>query len=347
MGAGGDRGELGATGEVSAVPGVRIVGRTAPGTMGIRLAWSGSSVTARFMGTQVSAQLNDGSNGNSFEVVIDGAMPKKVFTTAGQATLALASGLPSGMHELLLWRDTEANVGPTELIGLTGFGTGGALLAPSPAPDRRIELVGDSFSCGAGIEGTASCAGPSSRIENHYLSYGAIAARGDGADLVTIAWSGIGVWRNFGATAPSPNTVMPARYDYAIPTNPTTTWDFSKYQPHVVIMNLTNNDFSMGDPGQPYIDAYLALTKHIRSKYPNAAFIHIIEWKTGSTTDETAQTAINRMVATLKAGGDAKHSVFDMRPYANLKQCGGHPDIAASQAMGDALAADLRTVMSW
>lgn len=346
-GAPGNSGGNGGGGGSTDTPGVRIVGRTAAGAMGPRFEWSGSSVAARFMGTQVSAQINDGNNGNSFEVVIDGAMPRKVFTTAGQTILALATGLTNGVHDLLLWRDTEASGGPTEFIGLTNFGVGGALLTPPPAPDRRIEIVGDSFSCGAGIEGTAGCAGPSNRIENHYLSYGAIAARSVGADLVTIAWSGIGVWRNFGATAPTPNTVIPARYDYAIPTDTTTTWDFSKYQPHVVIMNLTNNDFSTGDPGQPYIDAYLKLTTHIRSKYPNARFIHVIEWKTGSTTDQTAQTAINAMVATLMAGGDAKHDVFDMRPYANTKQCGGHPDIAASQAMGDALAAELRKVLAW
>jgi hypothetical protein len=207
--------------------------------------------------------------------------------------------------------------------------------------------VGDSFSCGAGIEGLPGCAGPASRIENHYISYGPIAARSVGADLVTIAWSGIGVWRNFGATAPTPTTVIPARYDYAIPTDTTTLWDFSKFQPHVVIMNLNNNDFSRGDPGQPYIDAYLKLTAHIRSKYPAAQFIHVIEWETGNTTDQSAQNAVNAMVATLKASGDTKHEVFDMRPYANLKQCGGHPDIAAAQAMGNAMAAELRKVLAW
>jgi hypothetical protein len=35
-----------------------------------------------------------------------------------------------------------------------------------------------------------------------------------------------------------------------------------------------------------------------------------------------------------------------MRPYANRKAC-DHPDMAASQAMGDALAAELRKVLTW
>jgi hypothetical protein len=353
-GAIGAGGSTGAGGSISAggspggsgVPAARIVGRTAPGTMGgTRFEWSGSNVSARFMGTQVSVELNDGSNGNSFEVVVDGGTPKQMFTVAGQTIYSLATGLTSGMHDVLLWRDSEAMFGPTEFIAFTGFGAGGALLPPAPPPGRSIEIVGDSFSCGAGILSATNC-GSSIKIENHYLSYGAIAAREVTADLVTIAWSGIGVWRNYGTATPTPNTVMPARYNYAIPTTQTA-WDFSKYQPDVVIMNLNNNDFSVGDPGQPYIDAYLKLTRHIRSNYPNATFIHVIEWKTGSTTDQSAATTVNAMVATLKAGGDPKHNVFDMRPYANTKQCGGHPDMAASQAMGDALAANLRTVMGW
>lgn len=344
-GGGGATGAGGSAGSTDA-PGVRIVGRTAPGMAGgTRLEWSGSSIAARFMGTQVSVQLDDGSNGNSFEVVIDGGAPKQMFTAAGQTTYSLATGLMSGVHDVLLWRDSEASFGPTTFIAFSGFGTGGALLPPAPAPGRRIELVGDSFSCGAGILGTSNCGSPI-KIENHYLSYGAIAAREVSADLVTIAWSGIGVYRNYGTTTPTPTTVMPARYDYAIPTDGTA-WDFSKYQPDVVIMNLNNNDFSTGNPGQPYIDAYTKLTTHIRSKYPDATFIHVIEWKTGSTTDQSAATTIAQIVATLKAGGDMKHAVFDMRPYANTKQCGGHPDVAASQAMGDALAAELRTELGW
>ncbi len=273
------------------------------------------------------------------------ARPSRIFTAAGQTTYVLATGLSNGPHDVLLWRDSEASYGPTEFIAFSDFGPGGSLLPPPAAPNRSIELVGDSFSCGAGILSATACS-PPIKIENHYLSYGAIAARAVRADLVTIAWSAIGVYRNFGSTTPTPTTVMPARYDWAIPTDKTA-WDFSKLQPDVVVMNLNNNDFSTGDPGQPYVDAYLKLARHIRANYPNATFIHVVEWKTGSTTDQSAANVVSQMVATLKAGGDLKHSVFDMRPYANTKQCGGHPDMAAAQAMGNALATELRSVMGW
>lgn len=342
-GAGGMGGDVSAPG----VPGLRIVGRTVATATGVRFEWSGSSVAARFMGTQVSVQLNDGSNGNAFEVVIDGGTPKKIFTASGQTTLPLATGLPAGTHDLLLWRDTEASDGPTEVIGLTNFGAGGALLPPAPAPAHRVEIVGDSFSCGASMEAAPPACGSAIKSENHYLSYGAIAARSLGADLVTIAWSGIGVYRNYGTTKPTPTTVMPARYDYAIPTDTSTLWDFSKYQPQAVVMNLNNNDFSVGDPGQPYVDAYLALYKHIRSKYPDAYIFHLIQWSSVDATITDAVTTINNIVSTLKTGGDTKTEAFDLRKYSNTKQCGGHPDMAASQAMGDALAGEMKKVLGW
>jgi Carbohydrate esterase 2 N-terminal/GDSL-like Lipase/Acylhydrolase family len=338
---------VGGSGGAPGTPGVRIVGRTVATATGTSFEWSGSSVSARFTGTQVSVQLDDGKNGNAFAVVIDGGAPNKIFTVAGQTTYQVATGLANGAHDLLFWRDTEASYGASVFIGLTDFGTGGALLPPAPAPQHSIEIVGDSFSCGAGMEAAPPACPSGIKIENHYLSYGAIAARSVGADLVTIAWSGIGVWRNFGATKPTPTTVMPARYDYAIPTDTSTTWDFSKHQPDAVVMNLNNNDFSVGDPGQPYIDAYLAFYKHIRSKYPNAYVFHIIQWNSADPTVTDAVTTINGIVATIQAGGDTKTEAFDLRKYSNTKQCGGHPDMAASQAMGDALAAELHRVLSW
>lgn len=340
--AGGGGGASGSAG----IPGVRIVGRTAPGKVGTRFEWSGSSVSARFTGTQVSAQLDDGSNGNSFEVVIDGGMPRKIFTVKGQTAYPLATGLTNGPHDLVLWRDTEASDGATEFIGLSDFGAAGALLPPAPAPAHRLEIIGDSFSCGAGMEAAPPACPSAIKIENHYLSYGAIAARALGADLVTIAWSGIGVWRNYGTTKPTPTTVMPARYDYAIPTD-STAWDFSKYQPQAVVMNLNNNDFSTGDPGQPYIDAYMALYQRVRKNYPNAYIFHIIQWSSADLTVTDAVTTINAIVATIKAGGDTKTEAFDIRKYSNIKQCGGHPDMAAAQAMGNALAAELGKVLGW
>jgi len=112
--------------------------------------------------------LNDGGNQNRFTVVVDGGAPKTVTSPAGQASLQLATGLANGPHNLVIWRNTEASIGVTQFTGLSNLGTGGALLAPNAAPDRRIEMIGDSLTVGAGVEGNAACPGGIDAFTNNY-----------------------------------------------------------------------------------------------------------------------------------------------------------------------------------
>ncbi len=281
--------------------------------------------------------LNDGSNKNRFTVVIDNGTPKTV-TTSTATSLTLATGLTDGTHGLVIWRNTEASPGGiTEFRGLSGFSSGGALLAPAAAPDRRIEVIGDSISAGAGVEGTSTTCSPNiDAFTNNYLAYGSVAARSVKADVVTIAYSGIGVYRSYTASDPT----MPDRYDYANPSDKSA-WDFTQYQPHVVVINLGTNDFSNGNPGQPYIDAYVNFVKHVRSKYASANFI-LIDMYGGERA-----TAINSVVSTLKSGGESKVEMLSFNSVQNSLACNQHPNTSGQNAMGGVLATRLKSLMSW
>jgi lysophospholipase L1-like esterase len=221
---------------------------------------------------------------------------------------------------------------------LSNFGTGGALLSPSAAPDRRIEVVGDSLSAGAGVESSSTTCNPSiDAFTNNYLAYGSVAARTVNADLVTIAWSGIGVYRNYSAGSPT----MPQRYDYAVP-NDNSAWDFSKYQPQVTVINLGTNDFGSGNPGQPYVDAYVAFVKHIRTKYSTTKFV-LIDMYGGDRL-----IAINSVVSALKGGGESQVESLSFSSVPNNNTaCNGHPNTAAQKAMGAILATRLKSLMNW
>jgi len=337
---GGGAGSAGTGGSTTGTPGVRIVGRTVAGANGsARFSWPGVNIHARFTGTQVSMDLNDGSNRNRFTVVIDGGAPNTVTTAPGQASLSLATGLTNGMHNLVIWRNTEAPSGVSEFVGLSSFGAGGALLAPAAAPDRRIEVIGDSLSAGAGVEGTATACSPNiDAFTNNYQAYGSVAARAVSADGGTIAWSGIGVYRNYSPGSPT----MPARYGVAAPSD-AELWDFTKYQPHVVVINLGTNDFGNNmNPGQPYVDAYVAFAKTVRSKYANANMI-LIDMYGGERV-----TAINSVITALRADGETKAEMLSFSAVPNNNTgCNSHPNTVAQQAMGNLLAARLRTLMSW
>lgn len=317
-------------------PGVRVVGRydTVDGG-GTRIEWPGVSLHARFTGTSVGVDLDD-TGGDEMAIFVDGTQQPNLVATAGRKTYALAAGLGAGAHELLAWRRTEPIVGRSEFFGLV-LDDGGALLSP-PAPlARRIEIIGDSITSGYGNEGSPGCHF-SSTTENNYLAYGSVAARLVGAELSTVAWSGLGMYRNYNDVDASAKP-LPYYYDDAIPTLGTK-WDFSRFTPDVVVINLGTNDSSThGDPGQPFIDAYVAFVNRVRAKYPNA-FIVCIDANATVTSD------IASVVATIKAGGDAKIESFAMTGQ-NGQGCDGHPNVASDQTMGESLATELKRVMGW
>jgi lysophospholipase L1-like esterase len=342
-GVGGLSGSGGAGGGDAGTPAVRVVGRTAmgPATGSFQYAWPGVNIHASFMGSQASMMVNNASGNNRVTAVVDGGAPRTIPLASGQSTVSLATGLSSGAHEIVIWRNTEASPGGvTTFAGLTGFGSGGGLLAPPSAPARRIEMVGDSLSVGAGVEGDATCTGGIDAYTNNYLAYGSVAARALSADVVTIAYSGIGVYRNFGETTPTAASLtMPRRYPYAIPD--TMLWDFSLYQPHVVVINLGTNDFGPGDPGTPFETAYVSFVQAIRAKYLDTYFI-LIDMYGGMRL-----TRLNDVLTMLKNGGESKVEVLSLNAVQNNLGCNQHPNIAGQQGMGNTLAARIRVVMGW
>jgi hypothetical protein len=105
---------------------------------------------------------------------------------------------------------------------------------------------------------------------------------------------------------------MPAVYARILASTAGSTWDFAKWQPHAVVINLGTNDASTsGDPGTPYETAYLGFVRTLRQKYPDAHLLLTI----GPMLDGANLTAIKghlQKVITTRAGeGDTKMSFLE------------------------------------
>jgi len=337
---GGAAGNGGSAG--SAAPGVRFVGRTDQSETGfVKLAWSGSGILFRFDGTDASVTMDDA--GKFFTVLVDGALQPNLATTSGEKTYAVASGLTPGQHEVRLYRRTEAMFGVTKFVGVD-LGTG-TLLAPPPPASRKLEVIGDSITCGYGNEGADQNCNFSADTENHYETYAAIAARNVNADLITVAWSGKGVIYNYGNDKVDP---LPALYDRTLPADPSSQWDFS-YQPDVVIINLGTNDFSTdGDPSESeFVGAYQAFLEHLRAKYPSAYLLCMVPTLLSGTDLSTAQSYIDKAVQARKSAGDSAIESWAMSFTQTGWGCDWHPSLATHASMGAALTTKLKALKGW
>jgi lysophospholipase L1-like esterase len=257
--------------------------------------------------------------------------------------------LSDGTHTVELYRRTEASQGESQFLGFD-FGSG-QLLAPPAPPARRLEIVGDSITCGYGNEGADQYCGFTPDTENHYLTYGAIAARSLEAELVTVAWSGKGVVCNYGDAADSCTNPLPVYYDRVLPDRPDLEWDFASYQPDAVVLNLGTNDFSTDvDPSQAeFEDAYRSFLEHIRSKYPTA---YLLCTNGPMLTDPDLSTVrgyIDNVVQALNSAGDSRVGSFEITPQdgTNGYGCDWHPSLVTHQNMATELEAALRRALGW
>lgn len=329
--------------EPTGEPAVRFIGRVARDGETATFAWSGTGIVAAFTGTTVSVQLDD-SGSNQFTVLVDGELQPLLDAQAGSHVYPVASGLAAGRHEVEIYRRTEANQGETTFEGFD-FGADGQLAAPPTPKSRRLEIVGDSITCGYGNEGADTSCGFSPETENHYLTYGAIAARALDAELSTVAWSGKGVVYNYDTDTNSP---MPTLYKRVLPNDAGSEWDFS-VKPDAVVINLGTNDFSTdGDPStEQFRDAYVGLVGQIREGAPDAFILCTVgNMLTGADLD-AARAGIHAAVDALTTAGDAKIAAWDMDVPNDDPGCDWHPNLATHELMADALVAELSEHLGW
>lgn len=332
-------------GGTATAPAVRFIGRMDKrDAAGPRFAWSGSGVVARFDGTSVGVKL---TGNQQYTVVVDGTVRPKLVSTSG--TTPIVQGLAAGVHVVELYRRTEASQGEAQFLGFD-FGAG-QLLSPPAAKTRKIEIVGDSISCGYGNEGADMNCPFSADTENHYLSYGALAARNLDAELVTIAWSGKGAVCNYGDDASSCVDPLPSVYDRSLPNRADSSWDFSSWQPDAVVINLGTNDFSTAtDPSQSEFETgYKTFVQHIRSKY-QSAFILLTNGSMLAGADlDKVRLYLGNVAKSLNDAGDSKVKAFELDPQnaADGYGCDWHPSQATHRKMADKVTSVLRTTLGW
>jgi lysophospholipase L1-like esterase len=302
-------------------------------------SFPGSAVFARFSGDGIDADLE--TNGNDFfTVVLDNGAPKTIRPPAGRGKRTLASGLSGGTRDIALYKATESAVGTATF---RGFGVSAGALVPSPFPfAHRIEIVGDSISCGYGVRGTSGGCPFTPDTESEWDAWGAIAARSLNAAHTTIAYSGRGVVRNSNGTR---SGTMATLYERTLAEHADPRWDFSSFTPEIVVINLGTNDYAQGDPGPTFALGYHALLQMIRQHYPSASIVCALG--TMLTPAELASARLYVKEAMTRMN-DARISFLEIAPSPSEGLgCGEHPNARTQQRMGMALATHIRETMKW
>lgn len=326
-----------------------------------RPAWNfpGIQIVASFEGTSLRMMAKPRSG--YFEAQIDQAEPFKVaFRGERDSVVTLATALPNGVHTVKLMYAIEGYEFFPEFWGFV-LDEGKKLVETPALPSRKIEFIGNSITCGYGNEGLKKEEGFDYATENHYYSYASITARNLEAQHWVVARSGIGAYRNYaGPKTGNPESNMLAQYEYVgyawkpelrqTPTFLSEKWDFSRYQPDVVCINLGTNDLSTPNYDLDLLKQnYQQLLKMVRQHNPQAKVVFLTGTMLYNKELELQKQLLDEIAAEAKKAGDKEVYRFDMTPISGDEFYGNdfHPNIYEDEKMAAELTAYLRSLMNW
>jgi hypothetical protein len=313
--------------------------------------WPGTSVTINFKGTELKAVLKNGYEESYFYVIVDGKEneARKIKADTIKSIILLAGGLKNAKHSVQLFKLSN-NTSYTYFYGFE-LANGSKVLKAKPLPQRKIEFYGNSITAGHGVDvlpGNIDSGSP--YYFNNFWTYAARTARHFNAQYSCIARSGIGIMVSWFPE------IMPEVYDRLNPADSTSKWEFSKYTPDIVVINLFQNDsWLVNNPKHPQfiarfgttapteafiIESYRNFIKSIRSTYPTASIICALGNMDATRVGSAWPGYIEKAA---KGLNDAKIYTHFF-PY---KDTPGHPKVAEQKVMSDDLIEFIEKNIKW
>ncbi len=324
--------------------------------------WSpGVTIRLKFKGDSCRVLLNDevlyGNTHNYVEIVVDERKPYRIQTRSAHDTIlvdaagaapvgaappgtAAGAALPAAdEHTLTICKDTESGIGWLDFPGLICEG----LLPPPPLPLRKIEFIGNSITCGAGIDVSGIACGAGTWYDQHnaWLSYGPLTARALNAQWHITAVSGIGLTHS---CCKMGDIIMPRVFDKIDQRVDSITWDFNRYQPDVVTVCLGQND-GIRDSAV-FCGAYVQFLSTVRSDYPSARIVCLTSPMGDEKLTAVLKSYLGSIVAQRQAAGDKKvYAYYYSKRF--FHGCGTHPDMDEHQQIAEELTAFIRKITGW
>lgn len=284
---------------------VKVTGRTIFRD-GIRyLGYTGTSISFRFSGKTAKAKLLSDASTHSKKDYAWVAVYVKEEKDGDVSYGALCDDKPykrfcldKDEAEYVLYDEAEEKTVTITLIkyseaeyaacGIEWIETDSDSVLEPPLPKKlKIEMIGDSITCGYGNEGNVDEAEHDTSEENPMKAYSLLTATHLDADVNVVAWNGKGVITAYiGDDVPKVKDagwLVPMLYEYVdagcerdylhTPVNEWEKWDDSLFVPDLITVYLGTNDASYTDNdnarNQEFIDGYVKFIDTIKSKNPD------------------------------------------------------------------------------
>ena len=222
-----------------------------------------------------------------FAVYVDGKKILDARMSAEDATVTVFESEDPRDAEVRLVKLSE---GTQSLMALREILTDGET-EPLPPRELKMEFIGDSITCGYGVEGKSGEETFTTATENAEKGYACLTAAALGADAVLTCFSGHGIVSGYTddpkkqneAELVTPYYEKEGHNDFTLPSGrkiQEIRRDFSAFQPDYIVLNLGTNDLSwcLGDAWRESLfqAGYIYFLKMVRKNNPEARILCIL-----------------------------------------------------------------------
>ena len=254
-------------------PRVAVVGRVADaGDGALRFGYPGVTLRVALVGSDLGLRVACSTDNCRLAAMIDGGAPHVLHLASEEHDEPIAAGLQPGRHLIEIAHRTETWQGIVTVRGLL-LPPGATLESPPPWPRRRLLFIGDSVTCGEGVDRAAAVPDDTAASSDGTQSYGMLIARALDAQCHLVCFGGRGLIRDWQGRRDVANA--PELFELALPSaEAPPAWDHSRYEPDVVVVSLGTNDFNLDLGPLPeereFVDTYVEFVRKLRRRHPGA-----------------------------------------------------------------------------
>lgn len=340
---------------------VRLIGRTCEYNEVLWLALSGSGVEFSFYGRKAEITIKgdsmagSGNNEARIGIYVNGTRivddlvnePMKRYTVFESETEENVT-----VKFLKLSEAAMSTVGIQEITVDAIEG-----IQPTPGNAYNIEFIGDSITCGYGVDDEDVAGTFSTATEDVTKTYAYLAAQRLQANYSMVCYSGYGIISGYTDNGEKLLThLVPDYYEKVGKSEgkfdgtlapQSVSWDFNQFVPELVVVNLGTNDdsYCKDDPDrqEDYTQQYVDFLKMIRRNNADATILCTLGIM-GDRLYPCVEQAVSRYT---EATGDRKIGTmkFDVQSAEDGYVVNMHPTEATHRKAADRLAAYIEEIM--
>lgn len=341
---------------------VKYLGRTYFSKDKLYCALSGSGVEFCFRGTgckvviegdSTSGDVNQAENQARIAIcvngerVIDDMVDKKT-----KEYTVFASDTPQDVTVSVIKLSESA----MSVFAIDKIVVDGTKIGPASDKDTLIEFVGDSITCGYGVDDPVKEHHFSTKTEDVTKAYAYKTAQLLNADYSMVSYSGHGIISGYTeGDEPVSSQLVPPYYtklgfsygamEDFIPSE--TEWDFTGRQPDAVVINLGTNDDSYTKSDcrrqQAYQKAYVEFIKSIRKNNPGSKIVCTL----GIMGDRLFEYVRSAVDTYKEETGDGNIDTvrFDVQLEEDGYSADWHPSVITHDKAAQKLAKELKSIL--